>query len=239
MTLHPEQAWHAVTASPLFGVVLTLAVYALAREVWSRTGQHAAMNPVLLSIVAIGSVLSLSHVSYSTYMHGGDLVALFLGPATVALAYPLYREFHLIKQALLPTLLGVSAGCCASITVAYWLTRALGGSRQLAVSMAPKSATTPVSIALSASNGGVAALTAVFTIISGILGAIAGPALLTVLRFRDDRVRGLAIGTASHGIGTARLLATRSRTAAAFSGLAMALNTLATSIALPILLSAR
>ena len=227
--------WDSVVASPVFGVVLTLAAYLFSRWLWERSGQHPLVNPVLVSIALIGTVLELVDVSYVSYFAGAKYIALLLGPATVALGLLLYREFELIRQAVVPILLGVSLGACAAIVSAYLLTKLLGGSELLALSMSPKSATTPVSIALSTTVGGVPALSAVFAIIAGIIGAVAGPWLLNLLRVRDQRVRGLSVGVASHGIGTSRMLH-ENLTEGAFSGLAMALTALATAIALPLLL---
>jgi len=227
--------WDAIIDSPLFGVVLTLASYVFSRWLWIRLGQHPLLNPVLISIAIIGSVLHLVDVSCDEYLSGASFVALFLGPATVALGLLLYREIQLVGQAVLPTLLGVAVGACAAIVSAYLLVKAFGGDESLALSMAPKSATTPVSIALSSSVGGVPALSAVFAIMAGIVGAVAGPFVLDLLRVRDERVRGLAVGVSSHGIGTARMLH-ESATEGAFSGLAMALTAVATGVALPLLL---
>jgi len=235
VTLHLDEAWSWLAGSPLFGVTLTLVAYGAARELWKRTGRHALFNPVLLAIVLAAGTLLLLGVDYRDYMAGGQYITFLLGPATVALALPLHYEARLVRQAALPVAAGVLAGSAASITLAYVVARALGAHEQLALSLAPKSATTPVSIALAESVGGVPALTAVFTILAGVLGAVAGPAVLTLCRFRDLRVRGLAIGSASHGIGTARALEEHP-TEGAFAGLAMALNALATALLLPLLL---
>lgn len=236
MTLHLAQAWHWLLSSPLFGVTLTLAAYQLARALWERTGRHALLNPVLGAIVLAGGTLLLLGVDYRDYMVGAQYIAFLLGPATVALALPLHYEARLVRRAALPILAGVLLGSTTAIAVAYGVVRALGGDERLALSMAPKSATTPVSIALSQSVGGVPALTAVFTILAGVLGAVAGPAVLSLCRFGDRRVRGLALGVASHGIGTSRALE-ENPTEGAFSGLAMGLNALATALLLPLLLT--
>jgi predicted murein hydrolase (TIGR00659 family) len=230
-----EETWTWLTGSPLFGVTLTLVAYKIALVVWERTGRHASTNPVLLAIVLVGAVLLLLGVDYAAYMEGGRYLVVLLGPATVALALPLHFEARLVREAALPVLLGLVVGSMVSIVVAYTLTVGLGGDEALALSMAPKSATTPVSIALAESVGGIASLTAVFTILAGVLGAVTGPAVLSLLRFRDVRVRGLAIGAASHGIGTSRALADHP-TEGAFAGLAMGLNALATALLLPLAL---
>ena len=235
MTFQLDAAWTWMVGSPLFGVTLTLVAYQLARLLWERTGRHALLNPVLLAIVLAGGTLLLLGVDYGTYMEGGQYIAFLLGPATVALALPLHLESRLVRRAALPVVVGIVAGCVTSIVVAFTVTEWLSGDSELALSMAPKSATTPVSIALAESLGGIASLTAVFTILAGILGAVAGPAVLSLFRVRDLRARGLAVGAASHGIGTSRALE-ESSVEGAFSGLAMGLNALATATALPLLL---
>jgi predicted murein hydrolase (TIGR00659 family) len=234
VTLHPHDAWTAVSTSPVLGVALTLAAYQLARWLWVRTGNHPAVNPVLIAIVVVGTALWVMGIDYDTYMEGGSVIALLLGPATVALAWPLHLEMTLVRRAAVPILLGVAAGSAVAIVVAIGSTRLLGGSEDLALAMAPKSTTTPVAIALAQTIGGIPALTAVLTILTGITGAVIGPRVLTAMRVRNHVVRGLAVGVASHGIGTAQMLQ-ESRTEGAFSGLAMALTALATSIWLPLL----
>lgn len=236
MTLHLDEAWTWLVGSPLFGVTLTLVAYQAARLLWKRTGRHAVLNPVLVAIVLAGGVLTVLGVDYDDYMVGGRYLAFLLGPATVALALPLHYEARLVRKAALPILVGIGVGSAVSVVMAFWATRAFGGDEQLALSMAPKAATTPVSIALAESVGGIPALTAVFTILAGVLGAVAAPAVLSLLRFRDLRVRGLAIGAVAHGIGTSRALEEHP-TEGAFSALAMGLNALATALLLPLLLT--
>jgi predicted murein hydrolase (TIGR00659 family) len=234
MTLHPSEAWQSVVESPVFGVVLTLAAYRLGVALRRRAGQSAWVNPVLVAIVVIGVVLWAVGLDYDGYLEGASFIALLLGPATVALAWPLHLELTLVRRSAVPVLGAVLTGSGVAVLVAVAVTRVTGGNDELARSMSPKSTTTPVAIALSETIGGVPALTAVLTILAGILGAVVGPRLLTLVRIRDQRARGLAVGVASHGIGTAQMLQ-ESRTEGAFSGLAMALTALATSVWVPVL----
>ncbi len=226
-----------LVATPLFGVTLTLAVYLVACRVAVAARGNPLVNPVLVSIVVIVALLLLTGTSYGDYQQGGRLIGFLLGPATVALAVPLHRQRARIRACALPTLVGIGAGAIAGVLVALTVTVALGGDHELARTMAPKSVTAPVAIALSQANGGVAELTAVLTILTGVLGAVAAPTLLNLVRVRDARLRGLAIGTSSHGIGTARAL-DDGETTGAFSALAMALNAVVTSLALPLVLAA-
>lgn len=236
MSIDLAQAWTDIIDSPLFGITLTLGAYQIARVLWRRTGGHSLANPVLVAIILVAGVLLVCHVSYDQYLNGAQYISFLLGPATVAFALPLHRYADRIKQAALPVLVCAIVGTVVAITSAVTITKAFGGSDSLALSMAPKSATTPIAIALAQANGGIPALAAVFTILTGVIGAVAGPRLLTLLRIRDQRIRGLAIGMSSHGIGTSRALHDNP-VAGAFSGLAMALNALTTAVALPLLLA--
>jgi predicted murein hydrolase (TIGR00659 family) len=236
MSLHLAEAWASVLHSPLLGLVLTLAAYLGARLLWTRSGHHSLANPVLVSIAAVVLVLLATGIDYADYLDGAQYISFLLGPATVALALPLHRQARHIRRSALPILVSLVAGAVSAIVVAIVVTKALGGSDQLALTMAPKSATTPIAIALAQASGGLPALAAVLTVLTGVLGAVAAPRVLTLLRVLDPRVRGFAIGMSSHGIGTSRAFH-ESPLTGAFSGLAMALNALATAVALPLLLA--
>lgn len=230
-----SETWEWLRQSPVFFVLLTLAAYRLGREVKDRSGGHALAQPVLVAMVVIGLVLTVSDIEYDVYRDGTELIAFWLGPATVALAVPLHRNVHHLKGFVVPMLVAIPVGAVVSIVLGVVLVRALGGDEELALTMAPKAATTPVSIALSEQVGGVPALTAVLTIVIGIVGAVAGPALLSLVRVRDARARGLAMGAVSHGVGTSRSLHD-DETEGAFAGLSMGLSALATSLLLPLVL---
>lgn len=228
----PGTAWHELTRSPLFGIALTLLVYQLAVWAWERSGRRAVLHPVLTSIAGIATGLTVLGIPYRDYWTGSGLIGMLLGPATVALALPLYRQARAIRAAAVPILTGLLAGAAAAIVATVVAVRLTGGSEQLARSMATKSATTPVALALTEALGGIPALAAVFAILTGVLGAVAGPALLTRLAVRSPRLRGLAMGLSAHGIGTARALQ-RDPAEGAFAGLAMGLGALLTALVLP------
>jgi predicted murein hydrolase (TIGR00659 family) len=230
-----SEALDWLRTSPLFFVLLTLAAYRIGRELKDRSGGHAVAQPVLVAVVLIGIVLAVTDVDYDVYADGTELIAFWLGPATVALAVPLHRNAHRLKGFVVPMLVAIPVGALVSIVTAAVTVQLLGGSDELARTLAPKAATTPVSLALSGENGGIPALTAVLTILIGILGAVIGPAVLTLLRVRDRRARGLAMGAVSHGVGTSRSLHDN-ETEGAFSGLSMGLTALATSLLLPLVL---
>lgn len=227
-----QETWAWLSASPIFGLTLTLAAYWVGRAVFRRTGGNAFAQPVLIAIVLVSAVLLLTGVSYGDYLNGGRLIALLLGPATVALALPLHHEWERVRRSAVPVLVGVAVGTLTSTTTAVLVTGWLGAGEVLQKTVAPKATTTPVAIALAEQLGAVPSLTAVVTIIAGITGAVLGPWVLTRLRVHDEEARGLAIGAVSHGIGTARALH-ESRTEGAFSGLSMALTALATALTVP------
>lgn len=222
--------------SPLFWVLFTLAAYRLGRELRERSGGHALAQPVLVAIVLVGGLLLLLDVDYADYRSGVELIAFWLGPATVALAVPLHRQVSRLRGFVLPIAVAVPLGVVVSVASAVGLVMALGGGEELARTLAPKATTTPVAIALSETIGGIPPLTAALTIAAGILGAVAGPAVLNLARVRDRRARGLALGAVSHGIGTSRALV-EDETEGAFAGLAMGLTALATSVLLPVLVA--
>ena len=234
--MNPDAGVRAVLESPLYGITLTLAVYWLARLLWERTGRHPVLNPVLVAMLLGAAVVWALGTPYEQYMNGGRYVGFLLGPATVALALPIYRQRDAIRRAAPMVVVSLLVGSVAAIASGYWITRWLGGTEAVALTMAPKSATTPISIALAEQVGGIPAMAAIFTIVAGVVGAAAGPAILTLVRIRDPRARGLAIGLSSHGVGTARALHD-DETTGAFSGLATALNGLATSLLLGVVLA--
>lgn len=220
--------------SLLAAVGVTVIGYLLGCELRDRTRGHALAQPVVVAIATVVAFLSIADVDYTQYAENARVISFWLGPATVALAVPLRRQVRRLRGVVAPMLVAIPAGAALSILSAYHLVRWCGGGDLLATSMSPKAATTPVSIALSESIGGLPPLTAVFAILAGILGAVAGPALLDLARVRDRRARGIALGSVSHGIGTSRALA-EDETEGAFSGLAMGLTALAVSLLLPVL----
>ena len=226
--------WVYLSASPLLHLTLTLAAFVLASLVYRRLRMHPLLNPVLISVMAIVLILRGTETSYATYFEGAQFVHFLLGPATVALAVPLYRQFDRVRKSAVAISVSLLCGSITSALSAVAIAWILGAETVSIVSLAPKSVTAPVAMGISEQLGGLPSLTAVIVILTGIIGAMFGPLVLNGLKIHDWSVRGLAIGTASHGIGTARALQVN-EVAGAFSGLAMGLNALATAILLPIL----
>ncbi len=226
--------WVYLTTSPLTGLVATLLAYQGAHWLWRKSHMNPLLNPVMISVATIGSVLLLTGIEYRTYFDGAKFVHFLLGPATVALALPLYKQVRVLMSSVGAVAVALVAGSVTAILSAMGIAWALGGTDAIIRSLAPKSATAPIAMAMSDSIGGISSLTAALAVLTGITGSVIGPWLLDRLRVRDERARGLAIGTASHGIGTARALQ-MGETTGAFSGLAMGLNGIATAVLVPLL----
>jgi predicted murein hydrolase (TIGR00659 family) len=224
---------HDLLLSPLFGVGLTLVAFALAQKLYLRTGSML-FNPVALSIAGIIVFLLLFDIPYETYAVGGRYVLFLLGPSVVALAVPLYKRRREILARKVPILLGVLAGAITSVVSASGLAWLLGGSRPIVLSLAPKSVTTPIAIGIVEKIGGIAPLTAAIVVLTGCLGAICGPEFCRLIGLQGSAAVGLAVGTASHGIGTARMLEV-DRLGGAVAGLAIGLNGLMTAFLVPLL----
>jgi predicted murein hydrolase (TIGR00659 family) len=226
--------WVYLSASPLLHLTLTLAAYQAGFWLYRRGGLNPLLNPVLSAVILIVALLVGTGTSYQTYFEGAQFVHFLLGPTTVALAIPLYRQFQAVRRSAAALLASVLAGAFTGAMSAVGIAWLLGASHETIVSIAPKSVTAPVAMGISERLGGLPSLTAVMVILTGIIGAMLGPPLLNLLRVRNWPARGLAIGTASHGIGTARALQVN-EVAGAFSGLAMGLNALATALLLPLI----
>ena len=194
-----------VTSSPLFGIALSVAAFSVGLWVNRRTKLSIA-NPILIAIPLVIACLTLTGVPLADYQRGGEVINMLLGPATAALALSIYRQREILKENILPVLLGCLAGCCASVGSTLALCRIFGLDQALTASLVPKSVTTPIAVELSAQGGGIAAVTIVVVIFTGICGAALAPGFLKLLRVEDPMAAGVAIGTASHGIGTARAL---------------------------------
>ena len=228
------EVWVYLSASPLLFLTLTLAAFQAGSWIYQRSGHKPFLNPVMTAVILLVAILTLTETPYPAYFEGAQFVHFLLGPATVALAIPLYRQFERVRRSALALVVSLISGSLTAIGTAVGLGWLLGASRETLLSLAPKSVTAPVAMGITEQLGGLPSLTAVLVILTGILGAVIGPTVLNLLRISDWRARGLALGTASHGIGTARALQVN-ELAGAFSGLAMGLNALATAILLPVL----
>lgn len=225
--------WVYLSTNPLLHLTITLAAYVFGDWLFQKTGQKSLLNPVLIAVLVLVAFLLVTDRRYETYFEGAQFVHFLLGPATVALAVPLYRQFHYVRRSLPAIMLAILAGSITAVLTAVGLAWMFGGSRTTLISLAPKSVTAPIAMGISEKLGGLPSLTAVLVILTGVLGAVLGIWVTRILRIRDPRAQGLALGVTSHGIGTARALQL-GELAGAFAALAMGLNALATALILPL-----
>lgn len=235
MTPRIADVWVYLSASPLLGLTLTLLAYQAAYWVYQRAGFNPLLNPVLLAILMLVTALMLTGTSYATYFDGAQFVHFLLGPATVALAVPLYLQFGKLKKLALPLAVALLAGSVTAIVSAVGIAWLLGASEVTLLSLAPKSVTTPIAMGIAEKIGGIPSLAAVLVMLTGVSGAVMAKYVLDGLRITDHGVRGFAVGIAAHGIGTARAFQI-SEHAGAFAGLGMGMNGLVTAILAPLLL---
>ena len=225
--------WVYLSREPLAALTATLLAWLAALRLNRLCGGHPAANPVLLAVAILAGGLLVAGVDYRAYFGGAQFVHFLLGPATVALAVPLHAQWGQVRRSAPAAVAAVLGGGAFAAAAGVGLAAALGAPPEVVASVAPRSVTAPVAMGVAESIGGLPSLTAAVVICSGIVGAALGPATLNLARVRDWRARGLAIGTAAHGIGTARALQAHP-VAGAFSGLAMALNALLTALLLPL-----
>ena len=233
MNENPFSLWVYLSQSPLLWLTVTLLVYALADEVSLKTHRHPLANPVLHSMWIIGGFLLLTGTSYTTYFAGAQFVHFLLGPATVALAVPLYENRKVVLSAILPMLVALAVGSVTAVASVVLLAEGVGLPRAMILSMAPKSVTAGIAMGISETLHADPSLTAVAVILTGIMGAIAVTPLMNRMRIVDYRARGFAVGIAAHGIGTARAFQV-DEVAGVFAGIAMSLNALVTSLLVPL-----
>ncbi|QWV98745.1 LrgB family protein [Geomonas nitrogeniifigens] len=218
---------------PLFTlfVLLTLGTYLATRWLF-LTYRNPLLNPVFLSTVAIIALLQATGLTLEDYRPAKDAMTFLLGPATVALALPLYHNRQVLKKYALPVLSGVAAGSLTTMAAALVGGRLLHLDDGVLLSLGPKSVTVPIAVEISRLTGGDASLTAAFVVATGMIGSIAGPLLLTLCRVQSPVARGLALGTVSHGQGTAVALL-ENETAGAMGGVAMAIAAVFTALVAP------
>lgn len=195
----------AVFSSPFFGIALSLAAYCIGIMICRRTSL-AICNPLLISYLIIIPTLLLAGIPLEWYENGGDLIDMFLSPATAVLALTVYRQRKLVRRHIIAIAAGTVAGCVTSITTVYAMCRLLSLDGIVTASLLPKSITTPMAIAVSQSLGGIGPLTVLAVIFTGILGSILAPLLTRVFRIRDEVVQGIAIGASSHAVGTGKAI---------------------------------
>lgn len=223
MTPRLNDIWVYLSASPLLGLTATLLAYQFAFALHERTKFNPLANPVAIAVAVLVIILTATGTPYATYFDGAQFVHFLLGPATVALGVPLWRNRARVAKNLAPMLAALAAGSLTAIASAAGIGWLLGAPAPIVASLATKSTTAPIAMALSETLGGIPALAAVLVVITGIFGAVVVTPLMNALRVTDYAARGFAVGVASHGIGTARAFQV-SEEAGVFAGVAMGLN---------------
>ncbi|ESJ12187.1 LrgB family protein [Cupriavidus gilardii] len=234
MTPRLNEIWVYLAASPLLGLTATLLAYVFAFRIYERARFSPLANPVMISVALLVAVLTVTGTPYQTYFDGAQFVHFLLGPATVALAVPLYQQLPKLRAHVLPLLGGLLAGSLVAVVSAVGIAWLLGASPEVVRSLAPKSVTIPIAMGVAEKIGGLPSLTAVLVMGTGIIGAISATKILNLLGMRDYSVRGFATGLAAHGIGTARAFQVNQE-AGAFAALGMGLNGVLTAVLVPLL----
>lgn len=225
--------WVYLAEQPLLWLTITVSVYWLCQQLYRTSGGFPLLNPVLISVSVLVVLLLATGTPYHEYFDGAQFISFLLGPATVALAVPLAGEAQTLKRLWLPITLALFVGSLTAILTALAIGWALGLQGEMLLSMLPKSVTTPIAMGVSDQIGGDPSLTAVFVILTGIVGGAIGMPLFKWLGLRDPVAKGFALGVGAHGIGTARAFE-HSDKAGAFSGLAMGLNGALTAMLVPL-----
>ncbi len=215
-------------ASPVLWLCISIGCYALGQYIQRKTGSPLC-NPLLIASALVGILLIGTGTAYQTYLEGGQLISFFLTPATVALAVPIYRKLDVLRANLLPILAGAFVGSLVSIVSVIGFCRLFGLSDITTRSLIPKSVTTPIGVALSEMLGGLAPVTAIAIVFTGLVGAILLPVFLKCIGVRNPVQMGLSIGTAAHAVGTSRAIEL-GETEGAISGLAIGVAGLLTAL---------
>ncbi|MEZ5507678.1 MAG: LrgB family protein [Gammaproteobacteria bacterium] len=223
-----------LVAFPLFGVVLTILAFYIGQRLYVRLGKRAYLQPVVAGMLIVIAVLLLCGISYQDYYTSSNPLNLMLGPATVALAVPLYQNARRIRALFLPILLTLLVGSVVTVGIAVGIMWLFATDKTSLISMTTKSITTPIAMSVSEKLGGLASLSAVLVMFTGALGAVVGIPIMQRMGVRDPAVKGIALGLTAHAIGTARALE-ESEECGAFSALAMGITGVLTAVLLPVL----
>lgn len=227
--------WVYFAAKPLWWIIVTIATFLFTSWLNRRVGGTPLLHPVLVALSLIILLLQLTGTDYETYFQGAQFIHFLLGPATVALAVPLYDHFERVRKMLWPLLIACTCGAVTAALSVILVAWALGASEQTLLSLAPKSVTSPIAIGIAEKIGGYPSLAAGLVLITGAIGCLTAPPLFRWLKIEDEAVKGFTLGLSAHGFGTAFAFEF-STLAGAFAGLAMGLTGLLTAFLVPILI---
>lgn len=217
-----------------FLLAFTFGIFFLAKLLQKKTGQ-VLLNPILLTIAIIIIFLKMTNISYETYNEGGHLIEFWLRPAVVALGVPLYLQLETIKKQLVPILLSQLAGCIVGVVSVVLLAKLMGASKEIILSLAPKSVTTPIAMEVTKAIGGIPSLTAAVVVCVGLLGAVCGFKMMQIMRVDSPIAQGLSMGTAAHAVGTSTAMDVSSKYGA-YASLGLTINGILTALLTPTIL---
>lgn len=221
-----------LTSNMFFGIFISLVAYEIGKMIYKKT-KLPIFNPLLVAIVLVILFLRVFNIDFETYNQGGQFINMFLGPATVILSVPLYKQLSLLKKNFIPIIVGITIGCFISVLSIILLSKAFGLDKNIIISLLPKSVTTPIGIEISNSLGGVTGVTVLAIVITGITGAIIAPVVCKIFRITNPVARGIGIGTASHAVGTSKALEI-GETEGAMSSLSIGIAGLITVVIAPL-----
>ena len=227
--------WVYLQAEPLFWLTLTIGSYLIADFIYRKSNLFPLLNPVAISVLIVSLILVSFNIDYERYFDGAKFIHFLLGPATVALAIPIYKKWNLIILNSKAIFLSLMAGSIFAILITFSLSSYLDLKNELILSLLPRSVTAPIAMGISEIIGGIPSLTAIITLITGIIGASLGVFVFDLMKLKKMEARGFSLGLASHGVGTARAMS-RDKNAGVFAAVGMGLSGLTTSIIIPLFL---
>ena len=222
------------TSNMFFGIFISLVAYEIGQILYKKT-KLPIFNPLLIGIILVIAFLKIFNIDFETYNEGGQFINMFLGPATVILAVPLYKQLLLLKKNFVPIIIGISIGSVVSVISVILLSTVFNLDKEIIISLIPKSVTTPIGVEISNSLGGITGITVMAVILTGITGAIIAPTVCKIFKINNPVARGIGIGTASHAVGTSKALEI-GETEGAMSSLAIGIAGLITVVVAPICL---
>ena len=222
------------TNNIFFGLFVSLIAFEVGLIIYRKT-KLPLFNPLLIAIIIVIGFLKLFNIDFDTYNESGKFINMFLGPATVILAVPLYKQLLLLKKNFVPIIIGISIGSVVSVISVILLSTVFNLDKEIIISLIPKSVTTPIGVEISNSLGGITGITVMAVILTGITGAIIAPTVCKIFKINNPVARGIGIGTASHAVGTSKALEI-GETEGAMSSLAIGIAGLITVVVAPICL---
>jgi predicted murein hydrolase (TIGR00659 family) len=227
--------WIYLQAEPLFWLTLTIGSYLIADFIYRKSNLFPLLNPVAISVLLVSLILIFFNIQYERYFEGAKFIHFLLGPATVALAVPIYKKWDLIVINSKAIFISLLIGSIFAILVTYLLSLYFELPKELILSLLPRSVTAPIAMGISEIIGGIPSLTAIITLITGVIGASLGIFVFDLMKLKNMDARGFSLGLASHGIGTARAMS-KNKNAGVFAAVGMGLSGLVTSILVPLFL---